>query len=283
MAYPNGNPAPTYDPPQPSDTLPLAPAGYVYAWDPQANSGDGGYVLVADRAPSSGSASSGPAWANVGLRGQELNQAQAQFDARQAQDAHQFDLQYGLNQSRQALDEATQKWREAIDARDFKAAEYWKARAQELQQNRLALDYTSLLASKSGPHDWITYGRLSRQESPLGTPDGKTVPLDQALPSWARGMSPGSYPDSSGNKATSFFGAAPASATPAAAGRAGQILDLPKSTIAKPAWAQTPQGFANQGGVVDNGDPNAQWALGDNGVAIKLSDWAVKNLQGGLR
>lgn len=162
--------------------------------------------------------SNGPAWANIGLRGQELNQSAAQFGQRLSEEQRQFNERFhmdkaihnnnlgeqqrqfnermGMDKSmfdqRMGLETATQKWREAVDARDFEAANFWKARAQEIQQNQLAMQYTNLLANQTGPQDWIKYGRLSRGESPVSDDDGKTVPLDQAIPPWARGMTPGS-------------------------------------------------------------------------------------------
>lgn len=146
--------------------------------------------------------SNGPAWANVGLRGQELNQSAAQFGQNLAEERRQFNERLWADKSmfdqRMALDTVTQRWREAVDSRDFEAAEYWKARAQELNQNQLAMQYTNLLASQTGPQDWIKYGRLSRGESPTSDENGRTIPLDQALPAWAQGFKPQTYTDSRG-------------------------------------------------------------------------------------
>jgi hypothetical protein len=230
----------------------------------------------------SGGGANGPAWANVNLRGQELNQSHQEFGQRLGEEQRQFDARMGQDNSqfnaRLGLDQATQKWREAVDARDFDAAEYWKARAQELSQNRLALDYTSLLASKSGPQDWITYGRLSRQESPLGTPDGKTVPLDQALPEWARGFKPGSYPDSRGQTGASQF----------AGQGAVQIAPKPMAT-AGPQWTQAAPGWKQADGSVTAGTAQdlmkntpatmqPGWFAGAGGTPIKMSDWMSKQV-----
>lgn len=225
----------------------------------------------------------GPAWANVGLRGKELDQSHQEFGSKLAQDQSQFAASQGQQQSqfsaRLDLDQATQKWREAVDNRDFQAAEYWKARAQELNQNHLALDYTNLLASKSGPQDWIKYGRLSRQESPLGTPDGQTVPLDQALPEWAQGFKPGSYPDSRGNTASgmSAFGGQAAPAPQPNAATAG-----PQWTQAAPGWKQA-DGSVTAGTAQDlmkktPATMQPGYFAGAGGTPIKMSDWMAKQV-----
>lgn len=272
------------------DVVPKAAAGdFVARFNQGQRDMTKDYRLGADA--SSGGSANGPAWANVNLRGQELAQSHQQFGATLAEQQRQFNETMGKDKSmfdqNLAFQTAQQKWREAVDARDFSAAEYWKARSQELQQNHLALDYTQLLSSKSGPQDWIQYARLSRGESPLGTPDGRTVPLDQALPEWARGFRPGSYPDSRGQTATASFGGQPGAGGPAAGaqGSAGPrgVIDMVHSTMdnparTSPAWAQgasqpldKPMGYG--GGMMPKG---AVLGAGEGGVPISMSDWAVK-------
>jgi len=196
--------------------------------------------MAKDYRPGASSGSdNGPAWANIGLRGRELEQSGQQFGAKLAEDQRQFDQTMGKDKSmfdqNMALQQATQKWREATDARDFEAANFWKSRAQELQQNSLALENTKLMASLSGPQDWIKYGRLSRGESPLGTPDGQTVPLDQAGPAWARGVMPGTYGYGPETMSSRGFGGSQGGAGAGAS--------------ALPAWAQ-PKGQAGLTGPV---------------------------------
>lgn len=201
-----------------------------------------GQARAAKTASGSGDAT---AWANVNLRGAELAESAKQAGQRLAEDSRQFNETFGMNKARgdqeMQLSQAKQRWQEAIDARDFEAANYWKARSQELQQNSLALDYTKTLAGLTGPQDWIKYGRLSRQESPLGTPDGKTVPLNEALPAWAQGFKPGTYPTSQAG----FGNAAPAQTAPA------PIMSHLDTTVAKgaatPEWTQ---GLANPKNLV---------------------------------
>ena len=188
-----------------------------------------------------GGAGDGPAWANANLRGAELEQGAKQFGQTLAEQRRQYDETFGADKAKfnteMQFTQAKQNWQQAVDARDFDAAEYWKGRAQELNQNQLAMQYTNMLAGLTGPQDWIKYGRLSRQESPLGTPDGQTVPLDQALPAWARGFQPGTYPDSRG-KAPGAFADAGQRAAPPVAPPGGQApLGAPPASMFQPKAA----------------------------------------------
>lgn len=172
--------------------------------------------------------------------------SQQQQNARDAADLaerqRQFNETMGYNKARgdqsMQLDQATQKWKEAVDARDYQSAEFWKARAQELQQNNLALNYTQLLANKSGPQDWVKYWKLSRGISPV--PGEDQVPLDQALPAWARGVTPGSYPNSSGRAPGAFSFTGPAGG----AGGSGGGAQPPMWMTGAPGWQQ-PGGIAS--------------------------------------
>lgn len=103
-----------------------------------------------------------------------------------------------LNNEAAAAD-AKQKWQEAIDRRDFTAAEHWKTEANNLaymnartaQQNdfsSLAQRYNeSLLAAKKGPQDWASYWSQKRGFAPpagAGTPDPLVNPFGSPPPSW---------------------------------------------------------------------------------------------------
>lgn len=246
------------------------------------------YRPGADTGSSTGG-SNGPAWANVGLRGREIDIGHQQFGDRMAEDRRQFDARLDQDASqfnaRHGLEEATQRWREAVDKRDFEAANFWKSRAQELQQNSLALDYTKHLSSLSGPQDWIKYGRLSRQESPLGTPDGQTVPLDKALPEWARGVTPGTYgygPETQPSRGfPGMSSGGPGVGGPSASAPA-PVASQPKWTQAAPGWQQ-PNGTTvapTLKDLVAHTSPNAPAGTfaGQNGTPIYMSEWSKKQL-----
>jgi hypothetical protein len=202
----------------------------------------------------------GPAWANAGAHARSVENQDAQHRASLAEQQRQYDLTMGADKSKfdqkMALDQATQKWREAVDARDFESANFWKSRSQELAQNHLALGYTDMMSKLTGPRDWVKYGKLSRGQSLA--PGEESVPLDQSMPSWARGVNPGSYGYGSETQPTRGFGGGSDSAAPAGGGAGGVTrtfpsysppASTPSAGSAAPAWASVASGGTSISGT----------------------------------
>lgn len=258
------------------------------------------------RSQASGSSESGNLAARLAelqLQSQQLEENRRQFQESFGADkakynttvsGHDAEGNATLAGRQQALDEARFNEEKANNARDFQAAEYWRARGQELQQNQLTRDVTNdLYASKKGPQDWVDYWYRSRQMTP---PAGaESVKVEDAIPAWARGYAPGTYPNSSGQGgypggASSFPGGAPAAARPGAAATGPRgTLNLPASTVgnpvtAQPAWAAAAPNAGRTAGPVGYGNgmfaKGTALGVGEGGVPISLSDYAVKNFKG---
>src|SRR3990167_1527287 len=103
----------------------------------------------------------------------QVGESRRQFDLQFPEQRRQFELNY-------AQDEAKLGWQQAVDARDFAAAEVWKNRYYQLDQakfgqqqytdeasiaqnqNRGAFDYINLLSQMRGPRDYGQYWYTSR-------------------------------------------------------------------------------------------------------------------------
>lgn len=181
-----------------------------------------------------GPSSAGPSWAQ--------QQSVAQHTAATAEDARRWQEEYDVNKAKfnaqQGLAEATQKWREATDSRDFGAAEFWKSRAYELQRNAQTMDYTKQLQSMSGPEDYVKYWYASRG---MTTPRGaESVRYEDAIPSWAQPVPYGQGAPTANTTTTTTVPTPTTTTTPAWAG-----ADL-RGFTGTPAGANTAIGAAAQ-------------------------------------
>lgn len=286
------------------------PPGYIYVYTPPATAFDtsAGWKLVQDRsyrAPSSPNSESGPAWANVGLRQQELNRTTQQQNASLAEQQRQFNERFGMDKAMfnittdqkerffntdDAFRKAVQSWREAVDKRDFEGAEYWKSRAYEMQRSAQTQDAWKTMMGQTGPRDWVKYWHNSRG---MTTPRGEeSVPVEDAIPFWARPMAHGAEGGkfSVGTSMTAGQGMQPApnlqqqQPPPKVEVRPQptKILDLsktqtltgapnlqgPTATTQTPAWATS--GATNM--------PTDAKLADFGGTPISLSNWAVSQL-----
>lgn len=152
----------------------------------------------------------------------------AKFNATLGENQRQYNETFGFEKAKfnaqHGLAEAQQKWREAVDARDHQAAEFWKNRSYELERNQLTRAATNdLYAAKRGPQDWVSYWYRSRGMTP---PAGvESVPIEQAIPNWARPVEYGQ-------------------GAPRAVATAQPEAQAPAATV--PAWSQPAQQPAAQ-------------------------------------
>ena len=201
------------------------------------------------------------------IRGQDISAANAA--AERAQQNQQFQSNQDMERAKfnisQQFNEAQQKWREAVDARDAQAADYWKARTYELQRNQQTMDYTKQLQSMSGPQDYVKYWYASRG---MTTPRGaESVRYEDAIPTWAQPVGYGSDAGALGQAARAQAAvptwAKPTNAAPAAA---------PGPTQTGPGGTQYPmQAYA---------DPAQQAARVKAALGPGVA-WGVGNLGGG--
>src|SRR3990167_5234078 len=183
-----------YEPPTPGglqigQSVPTAGGGLIYVGDDSY--GQPQFQYVRDQ--------------STGVSAGDVYQAQQQAArdaARLAEDQRQFNEQFGYNKAAFNIDaqqeEAKFNWQQAVDARDFAAAEAWKQRYYQLDQakfgqqqytdeaaiaqaqNRGAFDYINLLSQMRGPRDYGQYWYTSRG---MTQPQGEAaIPYEQAIP-----------------------------------------------------------------------------------------------------
>lgn len=256
---------------------------------------------------------------NLGARWSELAQQARQFDARMGMDTRQLDEQirqfnesFGANKARfnieQQLDEAKFGWQQAVDSRDFEAAEAWREKYHGLDlrrqgqseytdeagisqgQNRLTMDYLNFLASQQGPDDWVKYWDTSRGRT---TARGdENIPFEQAVPAFAQ---PRALPDRSSfmqnvqsslpaGPTTGQGGGGGATPPPAFAYTAAPQAapGQPQSVFTKTA---APAGFADRIASANTTDVSKQGpvAVGPGGQPVFIDPDRVAEAQARLR